>query len=118
MAKLDFSRQRRLLTAEDYRRVFDKVEFKISDQHLLILARPSQTPYSRLGLVIAKKHVKRAIDRNRIRRILRESFRTLEPPLKPPADIVVLARKGLGELNKSVLKRLFNKQWRRLAKNM
>ncbi|MDP6969167.1 MAG: ribonuclease P protein component [Gammaproteobacteria bacterium] len=118
MNEFDFSRQRRLLTAGDYRRVFDKADFKVSDQHLLILARPAQTPHSRLGLVIAKKHVKRAVDRNRIKRTLRESFRTLEHPLQPPVDIVVLARKGLGEMEKPLLHKLFNKQWRRLAKKM
>jgi ribonuclease P protein component len=118
MNDFDFSRQRRLLTAGDYRRVFEKAQFKVSDQHLLILARPGQTPQSRLGLVIAKKHLKRAVDRNRVKRILRESFRTLEPPLEPAMDIVVLARKGLGEIEKPALQRIFNKQWRRLAKKM
>lgn len=118
MNDFDFSRQRRLLTAGDYRRVFEKAQFKVSDQHLLILARPGQTPQSRLGLVIAKKHLKRAVDRNRVKRVLRESFRTLEPPLAPAMDIVVLARKGLGEIEKPALQRIFNKQWRRLAKKM
>lgn len=118
MNDFDFSRQRRLLTAGDYRRVFEKVHFKVSDQHLLILARPGQTAQSRLGLVIAKKHLKRAVDRNRVKRILRETFRTLEPPLEPAMDIVVLARKGLGEIEKPALQRIFNKQWRRLAKKM
>ncbi|MGB0446296.1 MAG: ribonuclease P protein component [Pseudomonadales bacterium] len=118
MNDFDFSRQRRLLTAGDYRRVFEKAQFKVSDQHLLILARPGQTSQSRLGLVIAKKHLKRAVDRNRVKRILRESFRTLEPPLEPAMDIVVLARKGLGEIEKPALQRIFNKQWRRLAKKM
>ncbi len=118
MTDFDFPRQRRLLTAGDYRWVFDKADFKVSDQHLLILARPAQTPDSRLGLVIAKKHIKHAADRNRIKRILRESFRTLEQPFDSPLDIVVLARKGLDELDKPVLHKLFNKQWRRLAKKM
>ncbi len=118
MTDFDFPRQRRLLTAGDYRWVFDKADFKVSDQHLLILARPAQTSDSRLGLVIAKKHIKHAADRNRIKRILRESFRTLEPPFDSPLDIVVLARKGLDELDKPVLHKLFNKQWRRLAKKM
>ena len=43
MTEFDFSRQRRLLTAGDYRWVFDKAAFKVSDQHLLILARPAQS---------------------------------------------------------------------------
>lgn len=77
MNEFDFSRQRRLLNAGDFRRVFDQADFKISDQHLLILARPSLDENSRLGLVIAKKGIKLAVHRNRVKRVMRDSFRTL-----------------------------------------
>lgn len=119
MTEFDFSRQRRLLNAGDYRRVFDQAEFKVSDQHLLILARPSLHHQSRLGLVIAKKGIKLAVHRNRIKRLVRDSFRTLctqnnEFPL--PLDIVILSRKGLGELDNDTVHRLISKQWARLRK--
>tara|TARA_B110000503_G_scaffold70371_1_gene109494 strand:- start:1646 stop:2023 length:378 start_codon:yes stop_codon:yes gene_type:complete len=121
MTDFDFSRQRRLLTAGDYRRVFEQAAFKVSDQHLLILARPSVHDHSRLGLVIAKKGIKLAVHRNRIKRIVRDSFRTLctqtnEFPL--PLDIVILSRKGLGEIENDALHRLISKQWTRLRKKI
>lgn len=46
---------------------------------------------ARLGLAISKRCSKRAVDRNRIKRLIRESFRRARPGL-PPVDIVVTAR--------------------------
>ena len=119
MTNFDFSRQRRLLNAKDFRRVFDQADFKVSDQHLLILARTSLQDHSRLGLVIAKKGIKLAVHRNRIKRVVRDSFRTLctqTNEFSPPLDIVILSRKGLGELDNEAVHRLINKQWLRLRK--
>ncbi|MFC6670613.1 ribonuclease P protein component [Marinobacterium aestuariivivens] len=51
--------------------------------------------------------------RNRIRRIIRESFRLNQHKL-PPVDLVILARKGLDELEPEELHQLMNKCWSRL----
>lgn len=53
----------------------------------------SVTTPARLGLVVAKKHLKRAIDRNRFKRLVRESFRSHQLQLAG-LDVVVLARNG------------------------
>ena len=119
MSELDFSRQRRLLNAGDFRRVFDQADFKVSDQHILILARTSLYAHSRIGLVIAKKGIKLAVHRNRIKRIVRDSFRihcTQSNEFSLPLDIVILSRKGLGELDNDAVHRLIIKQWARLRK--
>ena len=119
MSELDFSRQRRLLNAGDFRRVFDQADFKVSDQHILILARTGLHAHSRIGLVIAKKGIKLAVHRNRIKRIARESFRTLctqSNEFSLPLDIVILSRKGLGELDNDAVHRQIIKQWARLRK--
>ncbi len=49
---------------------------------------------ARLGLAIAKKHARRSVDRNRIRRVAREAFRVRRHVL-PPVDIIVLSRAGI-----------------------
>ena len=119
MSELDFSRQRRLLNAGDFRRVFDQVDFKVSDQHILILARTGLHAHSRIGLVIAKKGIKLAVHRNRIKRIVRESFRTLctqSNEFSLPLDIVILSRKGLADLDNDAVHQLIIKQWARLRK--
>ena len=115
MTGFEFPRCSRLLNAGDYRTVFNGAKIKVSDRHLLILATPSQRPQSRLGLVIAKKNVRLAVQRNRVKRIIRESFRHQHSTL-PNLDIVVLARKGMGDLDNPALHRLIEQSWQRLRK--
>lgn len=110
-----FGKSLRLLNARDYRGVFDNAQLKISHQRLLILARSNSSKTPRLGLVIAKKNIRLAVQRNRIKRILRESFRLRQETLIG-LDIVVLARRGLDDLDNQQLHQLFLQQWQRLEK--
>ena len=110
-----FSKSLRLLNASDYQSVFSDAPFRASHQHLLILSRPNQTDTPRLGLVIAKKHIRLAVQRNRIKRILRETFRQHQQQLGG-IDAVVLARAGLDKLDNQQLHKLFSKQWGRIIK--
>ena len=54
---------------------------------LVATVRPSESPTARLGLIVAKRVLKRAVDRNRAKRIIRESFRRRLD--LPPVDVVV-----------------------------
>lgn len=114
-ARFAFARAQRLLKGAEYKAVFDGATVKVSDRHLLILAVPNHLPQPRLGLVIAKKHIKLAVERNRVKRLIRESFRLQQQNL-PNLDIVVLARKGMGELDNQSLQQLLNNSWVRLNK--
>lgn len=111
-----FGKSRRLLTAAQYRAVFDDVTVKASHRNLLLLARVSETPESRLGLVIAKKNVRQAVQRNRIKRVARELFRQ-QPPASPPLDVVLLARRGIEELDNTALFAALGEQWQKLVRN-
>ncbi|WP_105102589.1 ribonuclease P protein component [Microbulbifer pacificus] len=108
-----FAKPLRLLNAAQYRAVFDSAPVRAAQPQFLILARPNELGHPRLGLVIAKKHVRNATDRNRIKRIARETFRLQQHQLFA-LDAVVLARAGAGELDKDALAKIFNKLWRRL----
>ncbi|WP_439134675.1 ribonuclease P protein component [Pseudomaricurvus sp.] len=114
-----FPKSLRMLNASDYQAVFNDARFKASHQNLLILSRSNASPVSggvpRLGLVIAKKHIRLAVQRNRIKRILRETFRHHQQELGG-IDAVVLARRGLDQLDNAQLHKLFNKQWARIIK--
>jgi len=120
-----FGNNLRLLNASDFKAVFDDAPIRASHQHLLILSRSntsgtdqdttSPTDIPRLGLVIAKKNVRLAVERNRIKRIARETFRLQQDKL-PGVDAVVLARRGLDSLDNTELHKLFNKQWERIIK--
>ena len=110
-----FSPSLRLLKSSEFKRVFDKAEVKVSDKNILILARKNELDIARLGLIIAKKNVRTAVSRNRIKRVIRETFRHSQHSLQG-LDYVVLARKGLGELDNRQLHSLLDKQWLRAQK--
>ena len=114
MAEYGFAKSKRLLEAADFQAVFDNAPIKASNQHLLLLARPSQTVTARVGLVVSKKNVRRAVQRNRIKRVVRESFRQL--PCFPPLDTVVLVRRGADGLNNSELRSALDKLWQQLQR--
>lgn len=61
---------------------------RIKADPLRMSARPNERNQSRLGLVVGKRNVARATDRNRIKRWVRECFRALPDELEP-YDIVV-----------------------------
>lgn len=113
-ADAGFSKARRLLNARDYSRVFDAAEAKASHRNMLLLARTSDQPRHRLGLVIAKKNVRLAVQRNRIKRVAREVFRTL-PDSEPTLDVVLLARRGMDQLDNAELSSILLKQWQKLT---
>ena len=50
--------------------------------------RPEGAEGPRLGLVVGKKQLKRAVDRNRVKRIVREQFRLHRAGL-PACDLIV-----------------------------
>ena len=112
-----FPRQARLLTATQFSRVFDGSEARASHKHLLLLAVTNTEPRHRLGLVIAKKNVRLAVQRNRVKRLAREFFRQLtisEPVPEHHLDVVLLARHGLDQLDNAALTALLDEQWQRL----
>ena len=86
MIKLNFSRELRLLTPTQFKNVFEQ-PFRASTPEITILARKNNLEHPRLGLTVAKKHLKRAHDRNRIKRLVRESFRLSQHNL-PSCDFV------------------------------
>ena len=111
----DFAREKRLLTPRQFKAVFDSPSGKLPGRNVLILVRENGLPHPRIGLVIGKKSVKLAVERNRIKRQLRETFRLHQMELTG-WDIVVISRKGLAELDNAELAKQFAKLWRRLSR--
>ena len=113
MGENKFSRELRLLTPTHFEYVFKNATPAVSPQ-LTLLARTSNTDNPRLGITIAKKRVKHAHNRNRLKRIIRESFRTQKQNL-PNVDIVVVGKSGIDKLSNQELFSLLNKLWKKLA---
>ncbi|HAZ54279.1 MAG TPA: ribonuclease P protein component, partial [Franconibacter helveticus] len=79
---------------------------------ITILGRHNSLGHPRIGLTVAKKNVKRAHERNRIKRLTRESFRLLQHEL-PSMDFVVVAKRGVADLDNRALSEALEKLWRR-----
>lgn len=116
MVSRGFGREKRLLTPRQFKAVFDSPSGKAPGKSVLLLARNNELDHSRLGLVIGKKSVKLSVERNRLKRQIRESFRLNQDNLVG-WDIVVVARKGLGDLQNAELSQQFGKLWKRLARS-
>lgn len=84
------------------------------DDCFTVIAAPNDAGRARLGLAIAKRRVPRAVDRSRLKRIVRESFRHRACEL-PAVDIVVLARSGLAHRDNDRLFDSLAGHWRRLT---
>lgn len=113
-----FSRQYRLLSKHDFQLVFAGAR-KVTCHDLLALYRPNQRLYARLGIIISKQAVPRAVHRNQIKRIIRESFRQDKETVKG-LDIVVMVQSKPRELtvllHKEMLRETVEGIWQRIAK--
>ena len=114
MASQSFPKASRLLNAADYSAVFDQTHFKVSCRYFLILARISHDANTRLGLIVAKKHITTAVQRNRLKRLIRTSFRSLET-FPRYLDLVVLVRKGADKIHNRQAFAQLNTLWADVA---
>ena len=109
MPKQTFPREVRLLTSEEYNHVFNK-PVRAGAHGMLILAKDNGCGHPRLGLVVPKKVLKRAVWRNRVKRLVRESFRLSQDSL-PNADLVFLAKPGIGDVSNHDLSLSLQRLW-------
>lgn len=98
-----FGKTRRLLKKCDYDYVFEQAK-KLVTSEFIVLHRENSLGYARLGLALSKKLIPKAHERNRIKRLLRETFRTAR---LPAVDVIFLARHGVAKIeNKTINSRL------------
>ncbi|TRY28903.1 ribonuclease P protein component [Aliiglaciecola sp. M165] len=114
MSENSFSRELRLLTPTHFENVFQNAIPSVSPQ-LTILARPNNLDHPRLGITLSKKRVKQANQRNRLKRLIRESFRHNQHDL-PNTDIVVVGKTGLDTLTNEQVSLLLKKLWKKLSR--
>ena len=113
MPDLAFRKTSRLLKPAEFKQVFDNTGFRGSTPCLLVLATPNNEQQPRLGFVLAKKQLKLAVDRNRVKRIIRESFRQNQHELADH-DFVVLARTGILKLDNQQIRAMIDNLWFRM----
>lgn len=116
MALYSFSTDLRIRCAADYKSVFDGALFKVHQPHFLFLAKLTEQPNSRLGIVVAKKKVRRAHERNRIKRLARESFRLHQPKFGSDIDVVVKPKVGIETITNAELYQQLDFAWQKLQR--
>ena len=109
-----FTKDNRLLDAAAYGRVFDRAT-RSRDKLFTVLCRRNKQSIARLGLAISKKHCRRATARNRIKRIIRESFRQ-QQALLSGLDVVVINQPGAVMASNQELVDSLAAHWQRCSK--
>ncbi len=85
---LAYPKSKRLLRRGQFRRVYDQgLNSRGPDLRLFVLARQDKEP-TRVGITVTRG-AGGAVQRNRMKRLVRESFRLISPALAPGYDIVV-----------------------------
>lgn len=107
-----FPRSVRLTRPGEFQRVFQRGK-RLHVSGFGARAAYNECGSARLGMAIAKKALKRAHDRNRIRRLIRESFRQHHARL-PAADIVLMCRPEVRDLSNAEIFQQLEGLWRRL----
>jgi ribonuclease P protein component len=109
-----FTRELRLLTPSHFTFVFNDA-IPTGSSAFTLLARHNDISHPRLGITIAKKRVRKAHNRNRVKRVIRESFRLHQHQL-PNVDIVVIGKSSAENMTNQELFTLLEKLWKKLAK--
>lgn len=106
-----FDKTHRLLIKSDYDNVFNQAK-KIVTPDFIVLYRDNVVGHARLGLALSKKTIAKAHDRNRVKRLLRETFRTR---CLPAVDIVILARRGVANVENAMINNKLGTLWDKLC---
>lgn len=112
MAQARFPPAARLRHPRAFRSVFETGSRHV-DGCFVVIAAANNQGRPRLGLAISKRRARRAVDRNRIKRLARESFRAHARQL-PGVDIVVLARSKTSARDNQSLYLSFAWHWQRV----
>ncbi|VFP77991.1 Ribonuclease P protein component [Buchnera aphidicola (Cinara cuneomaculata)] len=97
-----FKKKLRLLSNDQFKYVYER-NFRIHVKSFIILRCINNLNYPRLGMSIAKKNIIRSHDRNRIKRLIRESFRLIQHNLLL-MDFIIIVKKNTHLLkNNSIL---------------
>lgn len=107
-----FQRKHRLNSEADFNNVF-KTSCRSRDSQFVVLARRNEQTFARLGLAISRKAVRTAVSRNKVKRAIRESFRT-HADILTGLDIVVLAQQQVKPGESRIMNQSLRSHWQRI----
>ena len=78
-----------------------------------MIARPNGLDHARLGLAVGVRAAGNAVNRNRVKRVVREAFRHIHQEL-PAVDLVVNARPAAGKASNADMTASVMALWKRI----
>ncbi|HLK70739.1 MAG TPA: ribonuclease P protein component [Steroidobacteraceae bacterium] len=113
ISSLGLPPERRLRRAADFKRLYAQGR-RLNAEGFTAVIQPNSAGNARLGLSVAARLVRRAVQRNRVRRLIRESFRQHQQHL-PAMDIVVGLRSSPRDVDNAQLRRSLEKLWQKIT---
>jgi len=107
-----FSSELRIRTKAQFQHVFRKRQ-RLFGQCCILYYRRNSVKHPRFGVIVSKRNVRKAVARNRFKRLAREAFRTQQNNLSA-VDIVIIAKSGAGEKTKQELRRCLDQLLKQL----
>ncbi|MBW5803036.1 ribonuclease P protein component [Coxiella endosymbiont of Ornithodoros amblus] len=114
MMEKSFSASWRIRTTDEFRCIYATRQ-RIIGRYYFLYYRENEIKHSRLGVVTSKCNVRKAVWRNRVRRVVKEAFRTRKKKL-PAFDIVVVAKASSVEVGNKELYQCINKLFTQLER--
>lgn len=109
--KFTLTKELKLIKTNQFNFVFQQNK-KLSISNIILLSRLNIVKYPRLGISISKKKIKKSHERNRIKRIIRESFR-LNQHIIFYMDFIFIVKKNIIHLNNNIIIETLEKLWKR-----
>jgi ribonuclease P protein component len=110
---LRFPPSRRMRRPVEFKRAYAGGK-RLGNEFFTANTQPNDLTWARLGMSIAARNLRRAVDRNRVRRLIRESFRMHQQQL-PCVDIVIGARTAVMAADRATLRASLEKLWHKIA---
>jgi ribonuclease P protein component len=105
--------ERRMRRPAEFKRAYAAGK-RLGNEFFTVSAQANGLTSPRLGMSIAARILRRAVDRNRVRRQIRESFRVHQLGL-PAVDIVIGARAGVLAADNARLRSALEQLWHRIG---
>jgi len=105
--------QCRIRRSADIEHVLQRGERLLSQHWILRYATGGFGEMSRLAIVTTRRSGK-SHDRARLRRVVREFFRTRKAELAAPQDVLLIARAGAGQADNATLRAELARLWEKL----
>jgi len=88
LAKFGFSKKQRVVSNRRFKEILD-LRLRVGNNLLTVFLAPNDCGFARLGVSVGKRFGN-AVMRNRLKRVLRESFRHLQSEMNPNYDYLIM----------------------------